>query len=86
MGVWQVQEGSFFPHELPVDNHWEVNIQDAVVIYGETQDNSNECVLRLILQRGGIKPEKFCGVIIGEHSCSERSERNKATITHRNEI
>lgn len=72
MGGWQVQEGSFFPHELPVDNHWEMNIQDAVVINGEPQDNSNKSVLRLILQRGWIKPEKFCSIIIGEHSCLER--------------
>lgn len=70
MRVWQVYVGPFFPHQFLVDNHGEMEIQDAVVVNGEAQDESNESVLRFIFQGGGIKPKDSGLIVVGEHSCA----------------
>lgn len=71
MWVWKVWVGPFFPHQFLVDNHGEMEIQDAVVVDGQAQDQSNESVLSFILQGGWIKPKDSCLIIVGEHSCAE---------------
>ena len=80
MRVWQVQVGPFLAHEFPVDDHREMYVQDAVVVNGEPQDESDESVLRFILKRGWIKPKEFRIVVVGEHSCSERKEQMSGYI------
>lgn len=70
MRVWQVSVSPFFPHQFLVDNHGEMEIQDAVVVNGETQDQSDEGVLCFIFQGGWIKPKDLGLIIVGEHSCA----------------
>ena len=43
-------EGTLLPHELPVDNHGEMDVQDAVVVDGEAQHDANKAVLGFVLQ------------------------------------
>ena len=69
VGICQVWEGTLLPHELPVDHHGEMDVQDAVVVDGEAQNDANEAVLGFVLQRRRIKPKRPRLLVICEHSC-----------------
>ena len=66
--VSQVTERSFLPHELPVDNHGEVHIQDAVIVNRQAQDYADQGELTLSFKRGWIKPKQLCRFIVCEHA------------------
>lgn len=68
IGISQIPEGSFFAHQFPVDHHGEVDIQNTVVINGQTQNDADQCVLALVFKGRGIEPKQFGSFIIREHA------------------
>lgn len=81
VGVGQVPQSSFLAHQLPVNNHREVDIQDAVVIDGQAQNDANQCVLALILKRWGVEPEQFGVLIVREHACRRTRRWHETSST-----
>lgn len=70
IGVGQVPERPFLAHELPVDHHGEVDIQDAVVVDGQAQDDADQCVLAVVLEGRRVEPEQLGALVVREHTCS----------------
>lgn len=72
VGVAQVPERALLAHELPVDHHGEVHVQDAVVVDGQAQHDADQRELTLRFERGRIEPKQLCVFIVGEHACKKR--------------
>lgn len=68
VGVGQVPEGSFLAHELAVDHHGEVDVQDAVVVDGQAQDDADQRVLALVLEGRRVEPEQLGALVVREHA------------------
>lgn len=72
VGISQVPESSFLAHELPVHHHRKVDIQDTVVIDGQTENNADQRVLSLIFKRWWVEPKQFGALIVCEHACRRK--------------
>ena len=57
--VSQVSEDALLSHELAVDNHGQVDIEDDVVVNGEPKDDTDQCELAVILKRHWVEPESM---------------------------
>lgn len=68
IGVCEVPEGSFLAHELSVDHHGEVNVQDAVVVDGQAKDDADQRELTLVLKRRWVEPEHLGALVVRKHS------------------
>lgn len=75
IGVGQVPERSFLAHELPVDHHGEVDVQDAVVVDGQAQDDADQRVLALVLEGRRVEPEQLGALVVREHTWGAGSDR-----------
>lgn len=62
-------EGDGTAYELPVDDHREPNVQDDIVIDGQTQKNPNEPVLLFTLKGQRVDPVLVGRLIEEEHPC-----------------
>lgn len=50
MRISKVSESSFLPHELSVDHHGKVYVQNTVVVNGQAQDDPDQCELAFVLK------------------------------------
>lgn len=69
MWIPQIPESPLLAHELSVHHHGEVNVQDAVVVDGQAQNDPNEGELALVFKWCWVEPKQPCAFIICEHSC-----------------
>lgn len=76
--VLEVVEGALPPHELAVDDHGEVDVQDDVVVDGQAQDDPDQLELRVALKRRRVEPVRLGLRIEREHGCRQ-TERERQT-------
>ena len=69
MWVSEVGEDALLAHQLAVHHHGQVDVQDDVVVDGQTQHDANQCELTIILKRRRVEPEAVCLLRVDEHAC-----------------
>ena len=67
--MWNLEvfKRPFLAKKLSVHNHWEVHIQNDVVVDCQAQDQTNQKELAICLKWIQIEPAVLCGLIKSEH-------------------
>ena len=72
MGGVEVAEDGVAADELVVDDHWEMDVQDDVVVDGQPQQQADQPVLLFGFKGHRIEPVKLGVLVIGEHTLMGR--------------
>ena len=67
--MWNLEvfKSPFLAKKLSVHNHWEVHIQNDIVVDCQAQDQTNQKELAICLKWIQIEPAVLCGLIKSEH-------------------
>lgn len=84
--VVQIIEGAPATKKLPVHHHRKMNIQDNVVVDGQSKDDPYELELGITLKRCRVEPVGLSLRIQREHGCyqtNESDQQHRATYPKR---
>ena len=79
MWVCEVGEDTLLPHQLAVHDHRQVDVEDNIVVDGETQHDANQGELAVILKWRRVEPETMRLFRIDEHACTDTNKLTDCT-------
>ena len=73
----QIVEGSRFTQQFPVDDRWEVDIQNDTVVDGDPKQQADQCELILCLERVWVEPTESSLLVKLKHTYRHKSGKSE---------
>ena len=76
MGVDEITEAAALPHQLAIDDHREVDVEDDVVVDGESEHDADQRELRVVLEAARVEPKHVRLVVQNKHACKHTKQNS----------